>query len=167
MTDSQALLVVTIGRSREAQGINNKLKSLLCTCTQESGLETQFKHTNKSCKGGNTQCLVFTADQDIFHNYIYFYRDQNKIISTCNHIDFNTITITPSKIYFPDLFISHSEHGEDCQNFPPSISFSFSILKTEGWAGDKRDRRPPQTQNMIGRCPRVCVSSDLSRFTRR
>lgn len=167
MTDSQALLIVTIGRSREAQGINNKLKSLLCTCTQESGLETQFKHTNKSCKGRNTQCLIFTARSRHIPQLHLFFRDQNKIISTSNHIDFNAITITPSKIYFPDLFISHSEHGEDCQNFPPSISFSFSILKTEGWAGDKRDRRPPQTQNMIERCPRVCVSSDLSRFTRR
>lgn len=51
-----------------------------------------------------------------------------------------------------ELFLS--ELGEDGQHMPPPfLSHSLFWKQREGWAGDKRDRRPPQKQNMIGRCP--------------
>lgn len=53
---------------------------------------------------------------------------------------------------FPELFLR--ELGEDGQHMPPPfLSCSLFWKQREGWAGDKRDRRPPQKQNMIGRCP--------------
>lgn len=52
----------------------------------------------------------------------------------------------------PVLFLS--ELREDGQHIrPPFLSHSVFWKQREGWAGDKRDRRPPQKQNMIGRCP--------------
>lgn len=62
MTGSQALLVVIVGKSRDAQRINNKLKYLLCVCTQESGLETQTNLVKEE--------IVFTAGQDLFHDLV-------------------------------------------------------------------------------------------------
>lgn len=123
----------------------------MCVCTQESGLGTETNFVKEEMHNVLSLQQIQTYSTTRFG----FTETKTKTFLALITLIFNTITLTPSLIY-SSLTVNMHNPNPDPPPPPRSISFSFSILKTEGWAGDKRDRRPPQMQNIVKDAQCVC-----------